>query len=623
MTSRTESRDAVAPTITVRSPADPRRTVIWNAIGPAVAVVAQQLDSRFHWDRLGRPLGLITLLGLRHSLREHNLYDPGPRDDGPAAPGDAPPRMRTRTIDGRHTHPYHATAGAVGTRFSRNLPVAAEREGPDAADVSKALLTRGEFVPATSLNMLAAAWLQFEVHDWFAHQTRRDAEPLPAGIQPLQTDPTSPPSLAMYVSDQSHWWDASQLYGAEACFAEAVRSADSDTTGKVKVSGALLEVIEKFQTGSGAELCPEHSNNMPNPVPNLWLGLALFHDVFAREHNAICDRLHEVYPRWPGQRLYDQARMINAAVMAKIHTVEWTAALLAHPLTVSSIRATWWGLLGERFRKRFGRLGAGEILSGIPGSWMDDDVPYALTEEFAAVYRMHPLLPDELTFHRLADDSRIDLGGAAKTAFEDLVVTQDAPSRARDQLDEIEYENAWYSLAVAHPGALTLHNYPSFEAPLPSRRRVDLGAADLLRTRECRVPRYNDFRRALRMPAAETFLDLADGNAAFAAEIEQVYDGDIEAVDLIVGLLADRKPKGFAISDTAFRIFLVMAARRLRSDRFFTMDFTPATYTPLGLAWIDDASMAAILRRHHPALEPALDGVSNVFEPWPRMPAPA
>ena len=35
--------------------------------------------------------------------------------------------------------------------------------------VSRELLTRHDFIPATSLNLLAAAWIQFMVKDWFSH----------------------------------------------------------------------------------------------------------------------------------------------------------------------------------------------------------------------------------------------------------------------------------------------------------------------------------------------------------------------------------------------------------------------------------------------------------------------
>jgi hypothetical protein len=85
-----------------------------------------------------------------------------------------------------------------------------------------------------------------------------------------------------------------------------------------------------------------------------------------------------------------------------------------------------------------------------------------------------------------------------------------------------------------------------------------------------------------------------------------------------VGLFAERRPQGFAFSDTAFRVFVLMASRRLNSDRFFTDFYTPAVYTQAGLDWIADSSMASVLLRHHPELRPALSGVDNAFAAWRR-----
>ena len=107
--------------------------------------------------------------------------------------------------------------------------------------------------------------------------------------------------------------------------------------------------------------------------------------------------------------------------------------------------------------------------------------------------------------------------------------------------------------------------------------RVDLGTIDILRDRERGVARYNDFREKLRKPRVERFEDLTD-NAEWAEEIRDVYDGDIDRVDLQVGMLAEPLPPGFGFSDTAFRIFILMASRRLRSDRFFTDDYSPDVY---------------------------------------------
>ena len=60
----------------------------------------------------------------------------------------------------------------------------------------------------------------------------------------------------------------------------------------------------------------------------------------------------------------------------------------------------------------------------------------------------------------------------------------------------------------------------------------------------------------------------------------------------MVGLFAEPLPKGFGFSDTAFRVFILMASRRLKSDRFFTRDYNAETYTQAGLDWIDDTTCA-------------------------------
>ena len=56
------------------------------------------------------------------------------------------------------------------------------------------------------------------------------------------------------------------------------------------------------------------------------------HTLFTREHNAICDApARQPIPSWSDDELFDRARLVNAALMAKIHTVEWTPAIIGHP----------------------------------------------------------------------------------------------------------------------------------------------------------------------------------------------------------------------------------------------------------------------------------------------------
>ena len=48
---------------------------------------------------------------------------------------------------------------------------------PNPRVVSHELLTRHTFQPATVLNLLAAAWLQFMVHDWMSHGKNHKSNP--------------------------------------------------------------------------------------------------------------------------------------------------------------------------------------------------------------------------------------------------------------------------------------------------------------------------------------------------------------------------------------------------------------------------------------------------------------
>ena len=62
-----------------------------------------------------------------------------------------------------------------------------------------------------------------------------------------------------------------------------------------------------------------------------------------------------------------------------------------------------------------------------------------------------------------------------------------------------------------------------------------------------------------------------------------------------------------------------MAARRLKSDRFFTNDLRPG-YTQVGYDWVYNTTMKDVLLRHYPELEPAIgDLQTSVFAPWPKL----
>jgi hypothetical protein len=586
------------------------------------------------WHRLPTWLGLLNLIEVRETLRAQNLHDTNEIDRGHGGPAPAgfpvdgaaansngvfadSRSLRSRSADGSYNDLESPRMGMAGTRFGRNIPLAeirvptpSELIAPNPRTVSEALLARRMFVPATSLNVMAAAWIQFMTRDWFSHGENATAEPHQVHLQPgdqwherpmrvprTRRDPTRCPMSSgppTFTNDVTHWWDGSQIYGSSLAAQQQLRTLSG---GKLKLDarGRLLT-----DPKSGAELTGFVADTS-------WTPLSILHTLFVREHNAICDALHGAYPDWNDDEVFSHARLINAALLAKIHTVEWTPALLTHPTVTTAMNANWWGIFGEQIKKQYGRISEDEALSGIPGAQKAHyHVPYALTEEFVGVYRMHSLVPDDFTLRTLRDHSVIK-----QCSLPDLI-----GANGVKLIDEIGIPNLLYSFGVSHPGALRLHNFPNHLRTL--RRHdgttVDLATIDVLRDRERGILRYNAFRRALQLPAASTFEELTD-NPEWASELRDVY-GDVEQVDLLAGTLAEPLPDGMAFSDTQFRIFILMASRRLNSDRFFTTDFTPEVYSPLGMEWIRDNTMSSVLLRHFPALAPALSHVKNAFWPW-------
>lgn len=209
-----------------------------------------------------------------------------------------------------------------------------------------------------------------------------------------------------------------------------------------------------------------------------------------------------------------------------------------------------------------------------------------------------------------------------------FLVKKDFPEafgrRARALVEEVTMPDLFYSFGMMHPGAIRLHNYPHFLRQLvkDDGEVFDLAAVDILRDRERGIPRYNRFREIIGRGRVKSFEEITS-NPQWAKELREVYNNDIDSVDLMVGLFAEDLPEGFGFSDTAFRVFILMASRRLKSDRFFTKDYRAEIYTHLGLDWIDNNSMLTVLRRHYPGLAPAFVGIENGFKPWRQLRTPA
>jgi hypothetical protein len=150
------------------------------------------------------------------------------------------------------------------------------------------------------------------------------------------------------------WWDASQIYGYDETSRRRVKRDPRDP------AKLLLEAPAGAASAQSGYLPVLRSSDPQNPqwtgqeavaFPDNWnIGLSFFHNVFAREHNIFVEEFRRqaaAHPeedsglRDPAQpnkiienknigadELFEIARLVIAAEIAKIHTIEWTTQML-------------------------------------------------------------------------------------------------------------------------------------------------------------------------------------------------------------------------------------------------------------------------------------------------------
>ncbi|ORY40123.1 heme peroxidase [Rhizoclosmatium globosum] len=498
--------------------------------------------------------GLVFLEQIRGSQLWTVVHDTSGSADLP--PLDCSTKTKIRTVDGTCNDLNHPWSGSRFYRFGRASPLEDVKSDtfigvgglPNPRTLAHNLLARknGETTYAPQQNLIAAAWIQFQTHDWFQHMNSPksgDTINVPVLIgdpmwkafganvmsisKTLQDTTGSKKVPLAYQNNQTHWWDLSQVYGTDAALLDKLRSHKG---GKL-----IMDSQDLIPLGPNGIEITGFSNNW-------WLGLSLMHNLFAKNHNMICDKLAKAYPTMTDEDLFQKARLINAAISAKIHTTEWTPALLANEHLYTGMNANWRGVEALQYPPLVGYQNPDPI-----------NVTYQFPEEF------HPPKPIQQFRHKL--------NGCPHS--------QKLPNSI---------------------------NKP----PLPTGETIDLSTIDLVRDRERGIPRYNAYRRLMNLPPKLLFSDISS-DPQTAADLALLYAGDIEAVDLLVGSLAeDARPTGFAFSETTFRLFMSVASRRISADRLFTTDYTA-----------DAADMKSLLIGAFPELKGAgLEKVANPFLVW-------
>lgn len=141
----------------------------------------------------------------------------------------------------------------------------------------------------------------------------------------------------------------------------------------------------------------------------------------------------------------------------KIHTVEWTPAILNNSALRAGVRVNFGLSPGKEVfdwlaAHNISVSASSGILKPIVGSPANfNGVPFSLTEEFVSVYRMHPLLPDDLHIRSFSTGQKTG---------KSYSLPEYSFGKARNVMTQNTLDDIVYTFGVEHPGALTLHNYP-------------------------------------------------------------------------------------------------------------------------------------------------------------------
>jgi hypothetical protein len=503
-----------------------------------------------------------------------------------------------------------------------------------------------DYQKAPHLNVLAAFWIQFMIHDWFSHLSEgangpelmsigcpeKRARSGAAGVsseapgcrpgdridRALFSNEEAPPSFAhggrKYFARArkttpnlvTAWWDASQIYGYDSRSNRRVKRDPRDRAKLLLQSAPNQRAGYLPLLGAGDHANPQWRGQEAVAFPDNWnVGLSFFHNVFAREHNIFVDRFRALarrapeedsglrHPDRPNQvirykeiaddEIFELARLVIAAEIAKIHTIEWTPQLLYNEPVYLAMQANWSGLLQDyplvraalrQVLQRFAAAGeksdwfaafaAGPGIVGLGNHQPDVNAgvnhfgsPFNFPEEFINAYRLHAMLPDLLEYRNgEAGWNRIE---AKIPAAETLRGKATAALRGRG------LPNWAVSFGRQRLGSLTLQNHPLFLQALEMPRlksatgKIDALALDILRDRERGIPRYNEFRRQYGLKQLTSFADFIDPRLADDSPARERQQRLAEALRAIYGqhrceaskiiTTAQKSDGGAAISD--------------------------------------------------------------------------
>jgi peroxidase len=487
-----------------------------------------------------------------------------------------------RRLDGSGNNLRQPDMGAAGTQLRRWVPadyadLKAQPAGPQrlsARAVSNIVSDQDGSIPnSLRVSDFLWQWGQFLDHDIDLTDGTNPPEPMPISV-PLG-DPEFDPSGSgvavipfnrslfdpatgsdaprQQINQITAWIDASNVYGADAERAAALR--ENDGSGRLKTSGGDLLPFNTAGLanagGNGADLF------LAGDVrANEQVGLTVMHTLFVREHNRLAAEIAANNPGLSGDQIYQRARRLVGAMMQAITYREYLPAL----------------------------LGARALP---PYKGYDSSVDAGIANLFStASYRYgHSALSPTLL--------RLDANGqpiaAGNLAMRDAFFSPSAITAAGGLAP---YLRGLAAQQCQDVDLYVIDDMRNFLFGDPGQGGFDLVALNIQRGRDHGLPSYNTVRRALGLPPKSSFADISS-DPRIQARLKSAYTL-VDDVDLWVGGLAEDHLPGTMVGELIHTVLVRQFTALRDGDRFWY----ERTLSRSEQRLVNNSRLADIIRRN-------------------------
>jgi hypothetical protein len=537
----------------------------------------------------------------------------------------APPRIETLedrcllsasliySIDGTGNNLTHTDWGSVGQdllrvaapQYGDGISTLAGADRPSARLISTTLATDSTDGGLPNNRFMADwvyAWGQFIDHDIDLTTGGKGSQAQAANIPVPLGDPFFDPNNTgtqvipfgrsefdaatgtttprQQINDITSFIDASMIYGSDPAVADALRThsggrlkSSPGADGKIGTQDDLLPFNNQtyfpgihedndpnnpaaFHIANDAHIVSDDQLFMAGDIRvNENIELTSVHTLFMREHNRIADMIHGAFPRLSDEVVFQLTRSLVIAEVQSITFNEFLPALLG-----SSAVAAYQGYNPK-------------VNPGIA------------TEFSTAGFRLgHSLLAPDVQFLNPDGSQKFEPVSLANAFFNPPLISQ----RGVDPI--LKYLATDNAQEIDNKIVPELQNF--LFGP-PGAGGFDLASLNIQRGRDHGLADYNTTRVAYGLSPVTSF-DQITSNTDVQAKLKQLYNNDVNNIDLWVGGLAEDHVAGSSLGPLFQRIVLKQFQNLRSGDRLWFENL----YSGPVLSVLEHTTLAQILARN-------------------------